>query len=201
MLGISKTWPNEWIMSALYGARDSLGWEDYLFGKYMYFLYGHKTLWDVTVKVNALSESSHYIEVVVEVYPQRFFKGKGILLFPSVRPLCYLLNHWTKSHCFCWFSLHVNHWMDFNQTCLYTLLGEKKMTFYLVFFNEMFLSCRVPKNSKWVWSGNTTITNCRQPRDTARKSRSTITRHQEDKLSKAISSLFPIKMIAILEWT
>ena len=28
-----------------------------------------------------------------------------------------------------------------------------------------------------------------------------ITRHQEDKLSKAISSLFPIKMIAILEWT
>ena len=57
------------------------------------------------------------------------------------------------------------------------------------------------KNSKWVWSGNTTITNCRQPRGTARKSRSTITRHQEDKLSKAISSLFPIKMIAILEWT
>ena len=29
----------------------------------------------------------------------------------------------------------------------------------------------------------------------------TITRHQEDKLSKAISSLFLIKMIAILEWT
>ena len=26
-------------------------------------------------------------------------------------------------------------------------------------------------------------------------------RHQEDKLSKASSSLFPIKMIAILEWT
>ena len=45
------------------------------------------------------------------------------------------------------------------------------------------------QNSKWVWSGNTTITNCRQPRGTVRKSRSTITRHQEDKLSKAISSL------------
>ena len=57
------------------------------------------------------------------------------------------------------------------------------------------------ENSKWVWSGNTTITNCRQPRGTVRKSRSTITRHQEDKLSKAISSLFPIKMIAILKWT
>ena len=28
-----------------------------------------------------------------------------------------------------------------------------------------------------------------------------ITRHKEDKLSKATSSLFPIKMIAILEWT
>ena len=56
-------------------------------------------------------------------------------------------------------------------------------------------------NSKWVWSGNNTITNRRQPHGTARKSRSTITRHQEDKLSKATSSLFPIKMIAILEWT
>ena len=33
------------------------------------------------------------------------------------------------------------------------------------------------------------------------KSRSTITKHQEDKLSKATSSLFPIKMISILEWT
>ena len=52
-----------------------------------------------------------------------------------------------------------------------------------------------------VRSGNTTITNCRQPLGTARKSRSTITRHQEDKLSKATSSLFPIKMIAILERT
>ena len=35
------------------------------------------------------------------------------------------------------------------------------------------------KNSKWVCSGNTTITNRRQPCGTARKSRSTITRHQE----------------------
>ena len=40
-----------------------------------------------------------------------------------------------------------------------------------------------------------------QTADNARKSRSTITRHQEDKLSTTISSLFPIKMIAILEWT
>ena len=57
------------------------------------------------------------------------------------------------------------------------------------------------KTSKWVWSGNTTITNRRQPCDTARKSRSTITRHQEDKLSKATNSLFSTKMIAILVWT
>ena len=35
----------------------------------------------------------------------------------------------------------------------------------------------------------------------ARTSLSTITRHQEDKLSTATSSLFPIKMIAILERT
>ena len=57
------------------------------------------------------------------------------------------------------------------------------------------------ENSMWIWSGNTTITNRRQPHGTVRKNRSTITRHQEDKLSKATSSLFPIKMIAILEWT
>ena len=56
------------------------------------------------------------------------------------------------------------------------------------------------KNSKWVWPENTTITNCRQPCGTARKSPSTITRHQEDKLSKAISSLFPIKMIPHLRF-
>ena len=33
------------------------------------------------------------------------------------------------------------------------------------------------KNSEWVWSGNTTITNRRQPCGTAIKSRLTITRH------------------------
>ena len=34
-----------------------------------------------------------------------------------------------------------------------------------------------------------------------RKSHTTVTRHQEDKLSKATSSFFLIKMIAKLEWT
>ena len=37
--------------------------------------------------------------------------------------------------------------------------------------------------------------------NSGKKSCSTITRHQEDKLSKATSSLFFVKMIAILEWT
>ena len=40
-----------------------------------------------------------------------------------------------------------------------------------------------------------------QTHGTARKSHTANTRHQEDKLSKATSSLFPIKMIAKLEWT
>ena len=39
------------------------------------------------------------------------------------------------------------------------------------------------------------------PHGIARKSVTTITRHQENKISKATSSLFPIKMIAKLEWT
>ena len=33
------------------------------------------------------------------------------------------------------------------------------------------------------------------------KSYTTITRHQEEKLRKSTSSLFPIKIIAKLEWT
>ena len=43
------------------------------------------------------------------------------------------------------------------------------------------------------------ITNCRQIRGITRMSHTTITKHQEDKQSKATSSLFPIKMIA--KWT
>ena len=49
--------------------------------------------------------------------------------------------------------------------------------------------------------GYTTITHRRQPHGIARKSHPTTTRHQEDTLSNATSCLFPIKMIAILEWT
>ena len=44
-----------------------------------------------------------------------------------------------------------------------------------------------------------TGTHRRPPHGTVRKRHSTITRHQEDKLSKATSSLFPIRIIAILE--
>ena len=67
----------------------------------------------------------------------------------------------------------------------------------LIFINTIHLAYlkvypKFVKNSKWLWSGKT-ITNRRQPHGTARKSHSTITRHQEDK--------FPINMIAILEWT
>ena len=68
------------------------------------------------------------------------------------------------------------------------------ISFYLCTF--IFL-----KNSKWVWSGNTTSQTADNPHGTARKNGSTTPRHQEDKPSIATSSLFPIKMIAILEWT
>ena len=83
-------------------------------------------------------------------------------------------------------------------SCYSILLKNKKMIRHMM--NDINNILKM-KNSKWVWSGNTTITNRRQPHDITRKSHSTITRHQEDKLSKASSSLFPIKMIAILEWT
>ena len=74
------------------------------------------------------------------------------------------------------FSSHNKAWTSGNQNFVHILLP----------FTDS-------KNIKWVWSGNTKITNRRQPRGTARKSLSTITRHQEDKLSKATSSLYPIK--------
>ena len=55
----------------------------------------------------------------------------------------------------------------------------------------------VTKHFKCVWSENTTITNFRQTLGT----NTTITRHQDDKLSMATSSLFPNKMFEKLEWT
>ena len=85
-----------------------------------------------------------------------------------------------------------------NQAC-FVFNPKPNVYYWMVILNfNLVLNA---KNSKWVWSGNTTITNRRQPHGTARKSHSTIMRHQEDKLSKATSSLFPIKMIGILEWT
>ena len=42
---------------------------------------------------------------------------------------------------------------------------------------------------------------CRQTQRILRKSNTTIMRHQEDKRSKATSSLFSIMMIAKLDWT
>ena len=45
------------------------------------------------------------------------------------------------------------------------------------------------ETTKRVWSGNTAVTNCRQICNTTRKSHTIITRHQEDKQSKATSSL------------
>ena len=89
---------------------------------------------------------------------------------------------------------------------LYTQDSKAKCDLFLKLVvrmkSELFMNASYKfKNSKWVWSGNTIITNRRKLHGTARKSHSTIPRHQEDKLNKATSSLFPIKMIAILEWT
>ena len=87
----------------------------------------------------------------------------------------------------CTSTLHKKIWGCLNSTC-YT---HNSWTVWYIWI----------KTSKWVWSRNTTITNCRQTHGTAKKSHTTITRHQEDKLSKTTSSLFPIKMFAKLEGT
>ena len=57
------------------------------------------------------------------------------------------------------------------------------------------------KNSEYDQEIPQSQTADKQTRGIVRKSHTTITRHQEDKQSKATSSLFPIEMIAELEWT
>ena len=96
------------------------------------------------------------------------------------------------------------HWKILESTIFFNLYTKSQYSGSKSFWHKRVLSTAWfldIKNSMWVWSGNTTITNRRQPCGTARKSRSTITGHQEDKLGKSTSSLFPIKMIAILEQT
>ena len=99
--------------------------------------------------------------------------------------------------CHNFYFIHQWQWVDIMMHCCH-----HAWKFSGLFRNSRFWGWKSAlKKSKWVWSGNTTIINHRQSRGTTRKSRSTITRHQENKLSKATSSLFPIKMIAILKWT
>ena len=64
---------------------------------------------------------------------------------------------------------------------------------------KVHVGCRYSKNSEYDQEipQSQTADNPVAPRGRAAQP----SRHQEDKLSKATSSLFPIKMIAILEWT
>ena len=71
---------------------------------------------------------------------------------------------------------------------LYTTFLNKRVSSQEEAFNATLHEANL-KNSKWVWSGNTTITNCRQTHDTVRKSHITITTHQEDKLKLFKASL------------
>ena len=61
----------------------------------------------------------------------------------------------------------------------------------------------IREKSKWVWSGNTTITHCIPTHGTASKSHKTfiVTIHPQDNNSKATSFLFLFKMIAKLVLT
>ena len=85
--------------------------------------------------------------------------------------------------------------MSFNNPSIMHYLAELFVFVFLQAMRIVFSGTAMPI------SRNITITNCRQTHGTVRKSHITITRHQEDKQSKATSSLFPIKMIAKLEWT
>ena len=115
-------------------------------------------------------------------------------------------NYNVKTNLICNESLfHQTNIVKTQMHCLYVRTGEFQTLWIFLHqanrtLNQLIMFV-IYKNSKWAWSGNTTITNRRQPCGIERKSRSTFTRHQEDKLSKATSSLFSIKMIAIQERT
>ena len=85
----------------------------------------------------------------------------------------------------------------------YFWLRNKKTTKRLI--RKLFISKTPPTD--WDYKNNEydqeipQLQNCRQNHRTARKGNTIITRHQEDKLSKATSCFSPIKMISKLEWT
>ena len=106
---------------------------------------------------------------------------------------CVLKSHWS---CLCTYQ---NIWIFYVEGNFMGQLYQHALKFGPDGLASKLL--RFTVNSKWIWSGNTTITNCRQTHGTARKRHTTISRHQEDKLSKATSSLFPILIIAKLELT
>ena len=140
-------------------------------------LHGMLVFWSVIILMNGVFKSDIHKNQVLRFVLKR------------VRPTPY--NVHTRIH----FSTNVKEFYE----CSLELINQIKL--YLATQNhayEPFLVSLIVllkqtfyKNSKWVWSGKNTITNCRQTHGTARKSHTTITRHQEDKLSKA----------AKLEWT
>ena len=155
------------------------------------------------------------VRLLIKVYMFSFsaimdWKKKKTIFFDIKCNNSYLMkclhNNISKNDAICWHLSWTHLISNIKTTSSILIHTEEKPYDKSVHTREEphiydFLIVKLINNIKWVWSGNTTITNCRQPRGTVRKSRSTITRHQEDKLSKAISSLFPIKMIAILKWT
>ena len=139
------------------------------------------------------------------------FENSAIRYTDSYNLLIYSLIYLFPSSNWIWFSSRNASctivWSKYLLNAIVHVILKTKSTLNKCIFFQL-LSCITHSmiymysnitNSKWVWSGNTTITNWRQTRGTARKSHTAITRHQEDKLSKATSSLFPIKMIARLE--
>ena len=104
----------------------------------------------------SINNFSHVSSIITKQLIKRLAQWQNTMTL--VRPLIPSLTLYQLSHCTSYVLLQI--WR-------------------LVCKGLPFVAWMKPKsninNSKWVWSGNTTITNCRQTHGTARKSHTTIT--------------------------
>ena len=128
-----------------------------------------------------------------------------IVVYSPIRPNQWPSNRFKVPQWYPWLKNTINSNIQYSsqkllhsELCVWSMSSTKLDQIHYKIIKWVWPGNVTIKNRLWVWSGNTTITNCRLTHGTARKSRSTTTRHKDHKLSKATSSLFPIKMIAIL---
>ena len=131
------------------------------------------SLWD-SVNVLCFAIVRYFVSILV-LESSRWEREREMVALLCLSSWCLMIFVW-----------HPHYATGLHAVCDYGISWSNSLTIFDYWVYIIHIVKNNIKNSKWVWSGNTTITNYRQP--PARKSRSTITRHQDDKLSKVTSS-------------